>query len=279
MNTQQSRFKRVAIFLISISAVSIPAISHADWSIKALDSLGGDILDVNAINDRGQIVGYSYFTPIHNNYHAFITGPDGRGMTDLGALGGSNYSVATAINESGQVTGHTTIDSFSVVPFAFITGPDGVGMTSHSPDLFNSIGTDINDSGQVVGVKGDTSSFSMRMGPNGFELDFIPAVSGLSGDRATAINNSGQVVGYYLNRDSNYQAFITNPDGTAMTELGTLGGKESRAFDINESGQVIGFSDATNGNFYNAFVTGPNGAGMTNLGAFGGRFSIATGMN
>jgi probable HAF family extracellular repeat protein len=82
--------------------------------------------------------------------HAFITGPDGLGMTDLGTLRGLSYSTsgASGINEIGQVVG----TSFDGVEHAFITGPDGAGMT----DL-GTLGGDysyasgINDAGQVVG--------------------------------------------------------------------------------------------------------------------------------
>jgi probable HAF family extracellular repeat protein len=51
---------------------------------------------VSAINDAGQVVG------TNNNNYAFITGPNGKGMTDLGTLGGG-WSNAFGINATGQV--------------------------------------------------------------------------------------------------------------------------------------------------------------------------------
>ncbi len=51
------------------------------------------------VNDAGQVVGQS-------GGHAFLSGPDGGPLKDLGTLGGSlTFSVGEAINDSGQVVG------------------------------------------------------------------------------------------------------------------------------------------------------------------------------
>ena len=57
---------------------------------------------------------------------------------------------------------------------------------------------------------------------------------------------------------------IVNPDGK-LTYLGTLGGNSTVATDINDSGQVVGYSFTTANNFdsRHAFITGANGMGMT----------------
>ena len=55
------------------------------------------------INDAGQVVGRSFTAG--GAHHAFITGPDGMGMRDLGTLGGTDYSDADGINDAGQVVG------------------------------------------------------------------------------------------------------------------------------------------------------------------------------
>jgi probable HAF family extracellular repeat protein len=55
-------------------------------------------------------------------HHAFITGPNGVGMTDLGPLG-FNFSTAYGINNVGQVVGYSATPNGY---HAFITGSNGV---------------------------------------------------------------------------------------------------------------------------------------------------------
>ena len=115
--------------------------------MRDLGTLSGDNFSrAYDINEAGQVVGQSYMAG--GDHRAFITGPNGVGMRDLGTLGSNNTS-AYAINEIGQVTG----ESLTGWEFrTFITGPDGVGMR----DLgtlggIASAAVDINEAGQVVG--------------------------------------------------------------------------------------------------------------------------------
>ena len=139
--------------------------------MRDIGTLGGDTVLRNfhgarGINDAGQVVGYSVPSGTHwpsERSHAFITGPNGAGIRDLGTLYDYDLSIASAINNAGQVVGFS-VKSFCDLcevpdtPHAFITGPDGVGMTDLNSlvDLPEGVlltdATDINDAGQVIAI-------------------------------------------------------------------------------------------------------------------------------
>ena len=63
---------------------------------------GGSYSQAYAINNLGQVVGWSYLDG-GSNQHAFVWDSIS-GMQDLGTLGGLT-SAATAVNDAGEVTG------------------------------------------------------------------------------------------------------------------------------------------------------------------------------
>ena len=93
-----------------------PAFSQtvtASWIVDSngggltqLGDLGGSNTVARAINDAGQVAGAS-LTAGGFDYHAFITGPNGVGMTDLNSLvslpAGVVLTEAYGINNLGQV--------------------------------------------------------------------------------------------------------------------------------------------------------------------------------
>jgi probable HAF family extracellular repeat protein len=101
---------------------------------------------------------------------------------------------------------------------------------------------------------------------------------GGTNSRATAINSSGQVVGYSQNSAGQLRAFLYS--GGSIQDLGANGGVGSTASAINDSGQIVG--DYT-------FGTGPDpvrkgfsytsGSGMHDIGSLGGAWNEPYGLN
>lgn len=81
----------------------------------------GDPGSARALNDFGQVTGELY-TP--TGPHAFITGPNGEGIRDLGTFLGAVATSGETINNAGQVAGTARYPDGYFLD-AFITGPNG----------------------------------------------------------------------------------------------------------------------------------------------------------
>ncbi len=85
------------------------------------------------------------------------------------------------------------------------------------------------------------------------------------------INDDGDVVGYYYSEDYLKRAFLFR--NGVMIDLGTLGGTEAYARDINNAGVVVGQARNAAGDWRPFRWT--SGGGMEDLGTMGGDFGAA----
>lgn len=253
---------------LGIVAALFSASANASWSIVDI----GKSIFADSINDLGQITGTTSF---NNTNQAFITDANGLNLRTIGNLGVS--SSAFDINNLGQVVGQYIDANGDFRPF--ITGSNGNGITDPGTQVsFNGI----NDDGQVMGsftVNGIGHSFISDDG--GATTNDIGTLAGLH-TFATGINNTGQVAGHSRINDGKNHAFITGDDGIGMKDIGSLDPKYYKttiAHDINESGQVVGYSSMDNKTWSHAFITGPDGEGMINLGTLGTHSSTAVAIN
>jgi probable HAF family extracellular repeat protein len=162
-----------------------------DLNSKTVTDLGNVV--ARAINDTGQVVGGS--RTLSGAFHAFITGPNGKGIRDLGTLGGTN-SAASGINNSGQVVGSS--DTSAGLRHAFMTGVDGTNMRDLTASKFFS------EAGDGMNMRDLMSSKLIGS--------------------ADAINDKGQVVGSFTEEgiapwDWSWHAFITGPNGAGMKDI------------------------------------------------------------
>ena len=128
--------------------------------------------------------------------HAFITGPDGVGMTDLWDAGWSVPAAPTGINDPGQVVGNFFPLMTGALP-GFYHRPQWRGMTGLGTlGGADSYASGINDAGQVVGSSGTAAGWSHAFitGPNGVGMTDLGTLGG-GYSEAYGINSAGQVVG------------------------------------------------------------------------------------
>jgi probable HAF family extracellular repeat protein len=267
------------------NGVYVPALYDSrTGQITVLGSFGGVFGGVFngeafSVNNRGQVVGYSYLDSL--NRHAFLYS-DGV-MTDLGSFGG--YSAALAINFSGEIAGFSseTVNGYS---HAFVFR-EGV-MTEINPfggPNNESIARGINDRGHVVG-EGLVATGGAFNGFIYFDgaITNIGTLDGGRNSYAFAINDHRQVVGIadqpyedlcwdftagrYVPCINYAQRAFLYEDGV-MTDLNSLiapdsGWDLSWAFDINDRGQITGYG-LRNGKF-RAYLMTPNTLIDTDIG-------------
>ncbi len=137
----------------------------------------------------------------------------------------------------------------------------------------SSYANSINDLGQIVGT--------CYIGTIGQATFFDPSGHGnnqslsTSKSLALSINNASKVAGQY----GDSAAILDTSGNNQHIVLGTLGGSRSRAFSMNDSGQIVGWAyNAANKKRAVLFDTTGNGANL-DLGTLGGPSSDARAIN
>lgn len=246
------------------------AFLYSNGSMQDLGTLGGDFSIANAINDSGQIVGYSHLSsnPSQDGYHAFLH--NGVDMLDLGTLGGK-FSIAHDINNSGVVVGYAERAGTSDISRGFVY--DGVSMQDAGglTGTGSVIAVGVNGSGQIaMNIAQATTQFQerayLKTNTNYQDLGTLSGDQAIVQTVATAINDSAHVVGWSVTPDSGggLRAFIHR--GDSMVDLGTIGSPDvwSQALDVSDSGVVVGRTSIGPGDNGRAFVWDAN-EGMINL--------------
>lgn len=193
------------------------------YKIEAIENHDGLRPQIaNTISRRGEIAGSAM---VVGNRRAFVgyRYRDGK----LTALPDSNGALVHGINKAGDVVGLLYRDSCiwyadgtrEVIPDTWMNG--------------------INNAGQAVGSAYDTDEAII------YDHGVVTRLGKLDGgadSRAEAINDTGQVAGNAgLNGYKRNHGFVWK-DGQ-MTDLGTLGGKNSWAVAINAKGHVGGLAE------------------------------------
>lgn len=239
-------------------------------TITTLGTLGPYSVRGNALDNSGQIAGWAQ-SACSGFRHAMLW-QDGE-FSELGTLGGGG-SRAVDINESGEVVGESGTGRVAralPIPFPFpwvyleeeihgFVWDDGT-MTSLGtlPAALTSGANAINDQGQVVGWAGMSYEALQR------HLD-------KTSSRATSIALPPTTAVLWERANGQWE----------IAGLGSLGGLESMANDINSAGQVVGWAETGEGSEYaglfrHAFLWSEDT--MQDLGTLGGAHSEALAIN
>ncbi len=243
------------IVLLALLASPLAALAEPIYSLSFLPAG----FDAKAMNSSGRIVG---------NTSAGASIWDGGALVNLG-LGANSY--AFAINSRGDVGG--ALNSEYGQPFLY-----SAGVLRNAGPVLDEFQTGrvngINELGHVAGeyatLGGDQHAW---MDANG-SVRMLGTLRGWeTWAVAMSINKHGQVVGgsTYDGADSPWTGHAFLYQNGTMQDLGSLGGWDSFANDINDAGQVVGWSTDETEDMVPFIYTGGS---MRHLGPFEGQVAF-----
>ena len=214
-----------------------------------LGTLGGPDAVAITVNERGQVVGYSFTNATPNPGTGIpTTDPflwDHGTMIDLGTLGGTNANVgslALVINNKGQVAGTSNLAG-DVNFHAFLWDR---GTLLDLGTLGGSFSTTfwINDAGDVVGWAATTGDkFAHAALWRKREITDLGTLDGDCFSQAEAVNSKGQIVGLSFSCDTGTSRAVLWEKG-AIIDLSTsipanTNLSLTEAFNINDRGEIL----------------------------------------
>jgi probable HAF family extracellular repeat protein len=230
------------------------------------------------INNSGRGVAKRFtFSPLQGMQEEF---------QDFSANNFVSFEGLVGVNQEGVGVGFGTYRAGGPGSGGCISQRSPLAVGFSPPDTGMIAFNDINEGRQIAGVCGG-ECISIQ-GRRSNACSFINGVKDVLvfdhtdsfDDAAFAINNLNWVVGRASRTVDDVvrkRAFLKIP-GIAMRDLGTLGGAESVAYDINEKRVIVGSADTMDGS--RAFLYDAGGAEtLVSLGTLGGNSSVALGIN
>ena len=192
------------------------------YSARDITPAGAFMCHANGINASGQVVGDYFLDTAYQVVRGFVTGPNGRRPILVGTLGGDKSGLSD-INDDGVAVGYaTTVNNLSQSAIMVPTGSNAAvdvgvaGWTTASASY-------INNKGWILGsgLLPDQSWRSFFIAPGTGMTTLEPYTT------PGEITEDGVIVG-----GTQSAPFMTGPNGSGMTVLGSLGGSAGWASGI-----------------------------------------------
>lgn len=203
----------VACLIVGLSSSPLaserpPTTSARGYELIDLGTLGGQSSSATAVDELGSAAGWA--STAAGERRAFVW-DDALGMQDLGTLQNGTFSSAMDLSGDGE----------------WVVGNSGI-RPLQDPQQFMDITQGFvrkDEAMQSVGALYNPATYNRRFGTS----------------EARGVNDRGQVVGFSIVLRQNLQSAFLWADGV-MTDIGHANDTASntRAFDINDNGQVVG---------------------------------------
>ena len=245
-----------AALLFCAAANAAPHYVVNSVRVTDLGTVGGPIASANDINDRGDIVGWSFTAA--GAEHAFLF--TGGSMTDIGPSISKGWSAATGINNAGKIVGWGDWKQLQLMGFLYSAGFSqtlfGPG-ANFPPDMTS--GWKINDAGDVGGLVNHPWPYTLDAITWKASGPVILMPSSTHDDQAFDINASGSMTGY----TSGNVAWRWTLSGNVVTQSqqvpwpAATGYADGEGHGINDKGAVVGrFYLPSTGNYHAFFWDG-----------------------
>jgi probable HAF family extracellular repeat protein len=233
---------RISLFLLSftLAAANVASAAFPEYRVTVVGPANSS---VNGINNDGVVVG-TY--PVRSGVtHGYLN--RGRGLVDLGALGGRS-SDAQAINDRGEVLGNWINARGQQRGYVYRFGRQrDIGIVPGRLSTF----IDINNAGYILAqglIRNSTvaSQRSYLRAPDGNyrNIGTLPAQNPVT--FGLALNNRNQITGQSgpeLHPDPPLRAFIWNRG--VIRDLDGFGFPPKNGQAINDRGQITGYTSVT----------------------------------